>query len=74
MPSATGTVLLVQESRIRLLADDGRGHVFLLAPDAPIEPQDLPPLTGARVRLEYETSPRLAAGIIRDIRVLETSA
>jgi hypothetical protein len=71
MPRVTGRILLVQESRLRLLTDDGRGLVFLLAHDAPIEPQDLPPLTGARVRLDFAPSPRLMAGVIHDLVVLE---
>ena len=75
MPSVTGTILLVQESRLRLLTDDHRGLIFLLGHDAPIEPQDLPALTGARVRLDYVGSDRLAAGVIKDLRVLgETQA
>ena len=71
MPSVTGTVIVVQESRLRLLTEDGRGLVFLLAHDAPIEPQDLPPLAGARVRLDYVPAEHLAAGVIKDLRVLE---
>ena len=74
MPRIAGTILLTQESRIRLLADDGRGHVFVLAPGAPLEPQDLPSLVGARVHIEYETTPRLLAGVIRDIFVTERPA
>lgn len=70
MPQVTGTVLLVQESRLRLLDDRGRGHVFLLAPDAPIEPQDLPHLTGRRVRLDYHASPKLLAGVVTDLGLL----
>ena len=70
MPQVTGTVLLVQESRLRLLTEDGRGRVFLLAPEAPIEPQDLPALTGRRVRLAYRRAPRLIAGVVTDIGVL----
>lgn len=73
MPSVTGTVLLVQESRIRVLTADGRGLVFLLAHDAPIEPQDLPPLTGQCVEVEYDESPQLVAGVMRDIRLLPPS-
>lgn len=73
MRRATGRILLVQESRIRLRTDDGRGLVFLLGVDAPIEPQDLPALTGARVRLDYTTSPRIAAGIVHDL-VVESPA
>ena len=71
MPSVTGTVLLVQESRFRLLTDDGRGLTFLLAYDAPMEPQDLPPLTDRRVRVDYEQAPKLVAGIARDLAVLD---
>jgi hypothetical protein len=74
MTSVTGRILFVQESRIRLLDNAGRGHVLLLAPDAPIEPQDLPPLAGTRVRLEVEDAPGLQARIIRDLRILEPSA
>ena len=71
MRSATGTVLVVQEGRFRLLTDDGRGMVFLLAHDAPIEPQDLPSLTHRRVRVDYDDSPNLVAGIARDFAILE---
>jgi len=46
MAQVTGTVLLAQESRFRLLTPGGRGETFLLAHDAPIEPQDLPPGAG----------------------------
>jgi hypothetical protein len=70
MPQVTGTVLLVQESRLRLLGEDGRGHLFLLAPDAPVEPQDLPPLTGLRIRLSYRAAPGLTARVITDLGIL----
>lgn len=70
MQEITGTVLLVQEGRLRLLTEEGQGRVFLLAPEAPIEPQDLPPLAGRRVCLSYHDSPRLQAGVIRDLRLL----
>lgn len=71
MPVATGTILVVQETRFRLLAEDGRGMVFLLAHDAPLEPQDLPTLTHRRVRVSYEQSPTLIAGIARDLELIE---
>jgi hypothetical protein len=71
MPSLTGTILLVQESRFRLLTGQGRGALFLLAHDAPIEPQDLPPLIGRRVRVQYEEVPGLLAGIAREIEILD---
>lgn len=62
MRQATGTVLLIQEGRFRLLTDDGRGLAFTLSPAAPIEPQDLPPLLHRRVRVDYEDAPGLLAG------------
>lgn len=71
MPSATGTVLLVQEGRFRLLTEDGRGMMFLLAHDAPMEPQDLPSLTGRRVRVDYKDAPKLVAGVARDLALLD---
>jgi hypothetical protein len=61
MPSIVGTVLLVQESRFRLLTEDRRGETFLLSHAAPIEPQDLPPLAGRRVRMHYERAAQLLA-------------
>lgn len=70
MPSVTGRILLVQESRFRLLTDDGRGMVFLLAYDAPLEPQDLPSLTHRRVRVDYDESSKLVAGVAHDLQVL----
>jgi hypothetical protein len=71
MPSIIGTVLLVQESRFRLLTEDGRGETFLLSHAAPIEPQDLTPLAGRRVRVRYERAPRLLAFIARDLQLLD---
>lgn len=70
MPSVTGRILLVQESRFRLLTDDGRGMVFLLGYDAPLEPQDLPFLTHRRVRVDYDESSKLVAGVAHDLQVL----
>lgn len=54
--------MLVQESRFRLLRDDGRGLSLALAPSAPIEPQDLPELLHRRVRVSWTPSPGLIAG------------
>lgn len=68
--SATGVVLLVQEGRVRLLSDDGRGRVFLLSPSAMIEPQDLARLPGRRVRISYHAAPKLMAGAIDAIEIL----
>jgi hypothetical protein len=62
MKVSTGTVLLIQESRFRLLRDDGRGLTLALSPSAAIEPQDLPPLLNQRVRVEWTHAPGLIAG------------
>ena len=71
MPSITGTVLLVQESRFRLLTEDGRGETFLLSHAAAFEPQDLAPLTGRRVSVRYEHAPKLLAFIAQDLQLLD---
>jgi hypothetical protein len=54
---------MVQESRFRLLTEAGRGMQFILAHDAPLEPQDLPALANRRVRVDYEAAPGLRAHI-----------
>ena len=74
MRRALGIILVVQETRFRLLTDDGRGLVFLLAHDAPLEPQHLPGLTYRRVCVDYDDSPGLIAGIARDLHLVEEGA
>lgn len=71
MPSIVGTVLLVQESRFRLLTEHGRGETFLLSHAAPIEPQDLPPLAGRRVRVHYGRAAKLLAFVAWDLEGLD---
>jgi hypothetical protein len=67
----TGRIRAVQESRFRLLAEDGRWLLFLLHHGAPVEPQDLPALRGRRLRVTYEDTPVLtAAAIARDLLLL----
>ncbi|MGK7867169.1 hypothetical protein [Falsiroseomonas sp. E2-1-a20] len=63
MRSIAGTILVVQESRFRLLTAAGRGLHFLLAHNANLEPQDLPALAHRRVRVDYEPAPGLRAHI-----------
>jgi hypothetical protein len=70
MESATGTILLVQESRFRILTEDGRGLAFVLSASAPIEPQDLAPVSGRRVRIAWRNIPGLLAGEVRDLVLL----
>ncbi|MGG5811251.1 hypothetical protein [Falsiroseomonas sp. CW058] len=74
MQSITGTILLVQESRFRLLTGQGRAETFLLSHAAPIEPQDLTPLAGRRVRVRCERAPGLLAFVARDLQLLDEEA
>jgi hypothetical protein len=62
MTTATGTVLLIQEGRFRLLQDDGRGLSLVLAPSAELEPQDLAPLLHRRVRVTCTPAQGILAG------------
>ncbi len=73
MKSKTGTITVVQEGRFRLVGDDGVPKQFVLAHDAPLEPQDLPPLqrSQARVAVRYADSAHLVAGIAHDIEILD---
>jgi hypothetical protein len=74
LPRAVGTILVVQETRFRLLTDDGRGLVFLLAHDAPLEPHHLAGLIYRKVCVDYDASPKLIAGIARDLRLVKESS
>ncbi|WP_207462373.1 hypothetical protein [Azospirillum sp. SYSU D00513] len=69
MRSVEGVIILAQESRFKLVDDAGITKLFVLAHDAPIEPQDLQPLarTQARVAIRYEDTPALIAGIVHGI-------
>ncbi len=71
MQSVNGRVLMVQESRFRLLRDDGRGLTLVLAPSAAIEPQDLPPLTHRRVRVAWRAAPGLTGGTAHRLELLD---
>lgn len=71
MKSETGIVTVVQEGRFRLLTPDGRTRLFMLAPDAGVEAQDLPALERdqSAVRVDYEDADALLAAIA--IRIQE---
>jgi len=71
MRQVTGTITVVQEGRFMLLSENGRGLLFLLHHAAPIEPQDLPALLRRRVRVSYQASPRLIAGVAHNLAVVE---
>ncbi len=59
MKRATGRIVVVQENRFRLVTEAGRAHLFILAHDAAVEAQDLPPLQReqTRVTVDYSDSP-----------------
>ena len=72
MPTITGRIVVVQESRFRLINDAGQARLFLLAPNAPLEPEDLGPLQRrqAMVRVTYEDAPGLIAGVAQQIEAV----
>ena len=69
MRSLSGRIIGVQEGRFALATDDGRVLPLMLSRRATAEPQDLGPLfaSGARVRVDYEDSPRLVSGVAHRI-------
>jgi hypothetical protein len=73
MRSVKGIITLVQEGRFTLVADSGRVMQFLLAHDASLEPQDLPPLKRdrRRVRVNYSEPSRLVAYVAHSLRTAD---
>jgi hypothetical protein len=73
MQSAEGVITLVQEGRFTLVTDGGRVMHFLLAHDASLEPQDLPPLERdqRRVRVDYTEPSRLIAHVAHTLRTAD---
>lgn len=73
MRSAEGVITLVQEGRFELVTDSGRVMHFLLAHDASLEPQDLPPLQRdqRRVRVDYTEPTRLVAHVAHALRTAD---
>jgi len=64
----TGTVTVVQERRFRLLDEEGRSHLFVLAHDAPVEPASLQRrIAGAPVTVRYRRAPDLIALIASNV-------
>ncbi|EWY40638.1 hypothetical protein N825_34570 [Skermanella stibiiresistens SB22] len=75
LKTMTGVITIVQEGRFRMEQEDGQPILLVLAPSAPIEPQDLPGLKRARARVTvaYEDSATLVAGVVHDIWLAEDS-
>ena len=72
MPTMTGTVTIVQESRFQLTDERGVSHLFLLGHGSMAEPEQLSPLqhTQARVRVRY-SQPRNIIGLVAQSVELE---
>jgi hypothetical protein len=73
MQSAEGVITLVQEGRFELVTDRGRVMHFILAHDASLEPQDLPPLQRdqRRVRVDYTEPTRLIAHVAHALSIAD---
>jgi hypothetical protein len=63
MSAVSGRIVLAQETRFRLVDDEGRDQLFLLSHKAGIEPEDLSRLQReqTRVRVEYSHGPGMVA-------------
>lgn len=70
MRTISGVITVVQEDRFQLVDDQGVWRLFLLAHDAPVEAQDLPPLQAsqARVTVRFEPAESLLSDIAHDVR------
>ena len=73
MKTAHGIITLVQEGRFALVTDGGAVMQFVLAHDARLEPQDLPPLAKkqSRVRVDYTEPSRLVAHVAHTLRTAD---
>ena len=76
METADGVITVVQEGRFKLVTDTGRVIHFMLAHDAAIEPEDLPPLAQAqtRVRVAYTRPDHLIAALAHRLDTREREA
>ena len=71
MPTMTGTVTIVQETRFQLTDERGVSHLFLLGHGSMAEPDQLAPLqrAQARVRVRYIQPRNIIAMVARSIEV-----
>ena len=76
MPTMTGTVTIVQESRFQLTDDAGVSHLFLLGHASMAEPGQLAPLqhTQARVRVTYIQPRNIIGMVAKSIEVEDASS
>ena len=73
--SLSGTVTLVQERRFQLVDANGVAHLFLLAPEAEVEPGALRALarSGAQVEVQYREPSELVAHVATKITYTNTT-
>jgi signal transduction histidine kinase len=76
MKSVEGVIILTQEGRFELVTDRGQVMHFVLAHDAAVEPQDLPPLQQEqrRIRVDYTEPSRLIAHVAHTLRTADINA
>ena len=76
METAEGVITLVQEGRFKLVTDENQVLHFVLAHDAAIEAQDLPPLAQrqTRVRVVYTRPTHLTAVVAHTLSTLDRKA
>ena len=73
MQSVDGVVTIVQESRFQLRDDLGVSHLFLLSPNALMEPDQLAPLARrqSRVRVRFRTGENVIGRVATRLHLLE---
>ncbi|WP_419728240.1 hypothetical protein [Lichenicola sp.] len=75
MPTMTGKVTIVQESRFQLTDENGVSHLFTLGHGSMAEPEQLAPLqhTQARVRVTYMQPRNIIGMVAKSIEVADAS-
>lgn len=75
MPTMTGTVTIVQESRFQLTDEGGVSHLFMLGHGSMAEPAQLEPLqrTQARVRVTYIQPRNIIGMLAKSIEIADSS-
>lgn len=64
-----GTATVAQETRLRIVTDDGRSHIMLATPSSGVEADELQRLarSQARVRVRFTRSEQDIAGLAQSI-------
>ena len=72
--SIDGTILLVQEGRFMLEAEQGDSHLFILSSNAQCEPQQLSDANRMRVRVTYSDAIDAIGRVAHSVQLLEENA